>query len=371
MLFFPKKKKKVILGMSGGVDSSVSAWLLKKQGYEVVGVFMKNFDPLIFLGKENLETKKSGCHWYEDQEDARAVAEKLKINFEVWNFEKQYYQEVMGYFLQEYKNGRTPNPDVMCNRQIKFGAFFEKAMRAGADYIATGHYARVKKKGGRYILLKGKDLKKDQSYFLSAVKAQALSKTIFPLGNLTKTEVRALAQKINLPSKDKPDSQGICFVGEVDLKDFLSQHISDVPGDIIDLDTRQTIGRHDGLSWYTIGQRKGMKVGGTGIPLYVAGKNIKKNELYVVKGNYNPKLFTDNLKADNLIWINDQPRIPNKLKAKIRYRQPDQTCLLEWQEEPKVLRVKFAEPQRAVTPGQSIVFYDNDICLGSGIILNT
>jgi len=263
-----KKKGKVIVGLSGGVDSSVAAALLIKQGYRVEGVFMKNFDPNVFgeIAKEVFYDIKHGCHWEEDQEDAREVCRTLGIPFKVWNFEKEYYREVMDYFLKEYKAGQTPNPDVLCNRQIKFGVFLKKACDSGADFIATGHYARVrtkgigdraqvnnltklrgKVKGGHAQLLKGKDPNKDQSYFLYAVSQPALFKTLFPIGELTKSEVRNIAKKINLTTSHKKDSQGICFVGEVDLRKFLKQYIKDKPGKIIDLDSGEIVGEHENL----------------------------------------------------------------------------------------------------------------------------
>ncbi len=354
-------KKKVILGMSGGVDSSVAAYILQKQGFDVVGVFMKNWS-------DNFALKDGRCPWEQDQRDARQVATQLGIPLYTMNFEKEYKEKVIDYFFKEYRSGRTPNPDIMCNREIKFKIFFEKALELGADFIATGHYARVEFKHGKYLLLKGKDKNKDQSYFLYAISQRALSKTLFPIGSLTKPKVREIARELNLKTKDKKDSQGICFVGEVDLRQFLSQYIKDKPGDIIDLDSGKKVGEHDGLAWYTIGQRKGMRVGGTGLPLYVVSKDLKKNILYVVKGNYNPKLFKNNLYAFDLTWIAQVPQFPRKLKVKIRYRQADQACEVDWLENRESLLVRFQQLQRAITPGQSIVFYDGDICLGGGII---
>lgn len=367
-----EKREKVIVGMSGGVDSSVAAALLIKQGYQVEGVFMKNFDPNVFFSRGAsgiIEDAKHGCHWEEDQEDARDVCATLGIPFTVWNFEKEYYQEVMNYFLNEYKAGRTPNPDVLCNRQVKFGVFFKKACISGADFIATGHYVRLNKQKNYVELLKGVDSNKDQSYFLYSVSNEALSKTLFPIGELIKLEVREIAKKIKFKTSHKKDSQGICFIGEVNLKKFLEQYIEDKPGNIIDLDSGEVIGEHEGLAWYTIGQRRGMSVGGTGLPLYVADKDLKTNDLYVVKGNHNPRLYKNELVANDLHWINTVPKFSQTLKAKIRYRQVDQDCGVSWLEKDKSIKVKFKVPQRAITPGQSVVLYNGDICLGGGIII--
>ncbi len=356
------KKKKVIVGMSGGVDSSVAAALLLEQGYEVMGVFMKNWS-------DDFALKSGECPWEQDQADARVVAQKLGIKLYTLNFEKEYKEHVIDYFFKEYESGRTPNPDIMCNSEIKFKVFFEKALELGADYIATGHYARVQHNKDGSKLLKGIDNNKDQSYFLYAIDQQALAKTLFPIGDLEKPKVREVAEKLNLSTHDKKDSQGICFVGEVDLREFLSQYIKKSKnGDIIDEDTKEVVGQHEGLAWYTTGQRKGMKVGGTGLPLYVSSKDMSKNILYVVKGNYNPKLLHSSLEATDLHWIGERPEDEKKLTAKIRYRQTDQECVIKFVNN-NLISVQFTEPQRAITSGQSIVFYDNDICLGGGIIL--
>lgn len=353
--------KKVIVGMSGGVDSSVSAALLLEQGYEVIGVFMKNWS-------DDFALKSGECPWEQDQADARVVADKLGIPLYTLNFEKEYKDYVIDYFFKEYQSGRTPNPDIMCNSEIKFKVFFEKALELGADYIATGHYARVVHGASGSQLLKGLDDNKDQSYFLYAIEQKALAKTLFPIGEMQKSEVRAKAKKLDLATHNKKDSQGICFVGEVDLREFLSQYIKDARGgDIVDEDTGEVVGQHEGLAWYTIGQRKGMGVGGTGLPLYVSGKDMDKNILYVVKGNYNPKLLKKELNVQNLHWIDKIPQNEQKLKAKIRYRQKDQDCVIKYTSD-NAMRVVFSQEQRAITPGQSIVFYDNDVCLGGGII---
>lgn len=356
-----KKKLKVIVGMSGGVDSSVAAALLKKQGYEVIGVFMKNWS-------DNFAVLDD-CPWQQDLADAQSVAKKLSIPLEVFNFEQQYKRRVIDYFFEEYKAGRTPNPDILCNSEIKFKLFFDQAISLGADFIATGHYARTKKIKSTTQLLKGKDKNKDQSYFLYGINSKVLQKVLFPVGEYTKPEVRELALKMKLPTKDKPDSQGICFIGEVDLRLFLSQYIKAVPGDIIDAENNKIIGRHEGLAWYTIGQRRGIKVGGTGLPLYVVAKDMKKNVLYVVKGAHHPKLYQQELVAEKINWLVKKPKLPIKLQTKIRYRQSDQEAEIDYKNNKKdKLVVNFKQPQRAVTSGQSVVFYQGDVCLGGGII---
>lgn len=356
-----KKKTKVIVGMSGGVDSSVAAALLKKQGYDVIGVFMKNWS-------DNFAVLDD-CPWQKDLADAQSVAKKLSIPLEIFNFEQQYKRRVIDYFFSEYKAGRTPNPDILCNSEIKFKLFFDKAISLGADYIATGHYARTKIIKSQVRLLKGIDQNKDQSYFLYGINPIVLQKVLFPVGEFTKPEVREMAKKMKLPTKNKKDSQGICFIGEVDLRLFLSQYIKAVPGDIIDAENGKIIGRHEGLSWYTIGQRRGIKVGGTGLPLYVVAKDIRKNILYVVKGAHHPKLYQQQLVADKINWLIPKPDLPITVGAKIRYRQPDQEAMVNYYNNKKdKLVVNFNQPQRAVTAGQSVVFYQKDICLGGGII---
>ncbi|MGB0757631.1 MAG: tRNA 2-thiouridine(34) synthase MnmA [Patescibacteria group bacterium] len=352
--------KTVVVGLSGGVDSSVTALLLKEQGFNVLGVFMKNWS-------DSFALKNGECPWEQDQEDARQIAGQLGIDFQTMNFEKEYKEHVIDYFFKEYKSGRTPNPDIMCNSEIKFKVFFEKALDLGADYIATGHYARVEHTEGQSRLLKGVDNTKDQSYFLYAIDQAALQKTLFPVGEYKKSHIRDLAKKNGLMTHDKKDSQGICFVGEVDMREFLGQYIDDAPGNIVDLDTKEILGTHHGLAWYTIGQRKGMAVGGTGLPLYVAGKDMNKNELYVVKGNYNPHLFKQSLEAHDLHWISDTPEAPGTYTAKIRYRQADQACVIT-KKNADTMQINFEEKQRAVTPGQSVVVYDGDYCLGGGVI---
>jgi len=366
-----RKKRKVVVGMSGGVDSSVAAALLKKQGYEVIGVFMKNWSDSFAVLDD--------CPWQQDFKDALSVAKRLSIPLEVFNFEQQYKRRVIDYFFTEYKVGRTPNPDILCNSEIKFKLFFDQALELGADFIATGHYARTREIPNSNIqetkythyqqLLKGKDKNKDQSYFLYGINSKVLKKVLFPVGEYTKPEIRAMAQKMKLPTKDKKDSQGICFIGEVDLRLFLSQYIKSVPGDIIDAENNKIIGRHEGLAWYTIGQRRGIKVGGTGLPLYVVAKDMKKNILYVVKGAHHPKLYQQELIAEKINWLIPKPNLPLSLSAKIRYRQPDQEAKVDYKNKNKdKLVVKFKQPQRAVTSGQSVVFYQGEVCLGGGII---
>lgn len=356
------KSKKVIVGMSGGVDSSVAAFLLQQEGYEVIGVFMKNWSDEFAI--------KGECPWEQDHMDARMVADQLNIPLYTFNFETEYKERVVRYFFDEYKAGRTPNPDILCNSEIKFKIFLEKALAMGADYIATGHYARIREQNEKYQLLKGIDASKDQSYFLYAIDKNILANVLFPVGELTKKEVRAIAHTLRFVTKDKKDSQGICFIGEIDLRQFLSQYISDTPGDIVDAETGEKVGEHTGLAWYTIGQRRGMSVGGTGLPLYVSGKDMQKNILYVAKGNYNPLLFKESLQAIKLNWLCDEPSLPQKLSAKIRYRQDDQACVVSWNTEQHTgVDVSFTKPQRAITSGQSLVLYDGDMCLGGGVIV--
>ncbi len=366
-----KRTEKVVVGMSGGVDSSVAAALLKKQGYQVIGVFMKNWSDNFAVIDD--------CPWQQDLADAQAVAKKLSIPLEVFNFEQQYKRRVIDYFFSEYQAGRTPNPDILCNSEIKFKLFFDQALELGADYIATGHYARTRAIPNSKIpettnthyqqLLKGKDQNKDQSYFLYGINPKVLKKVLFPIGEYLKSEVRAMAKKMKLPTKDKKDSQGICFIGEVDLRKFLSQYIKPTAGDIIDADNQKVIGRHEGLAWYTVGQRRGIKIGGTGLPLYVVDKDMKKNILYVVKGAHHPKLYKQSLIAEKINWLIPQPKLPLNIKAKIRYRQVDQEAEIDHANNKKdKLIVDFKQPQRAVTSGQSVVFYQGEVCLGGGII---
>ncbi len=358
----PKKLKdtKVVVGMSGGVDSSVAALLLKEQGYDVIGIFMKNWDEPDEFGY---------CTASEDYEDVKRVCAQISIPYYTVNFEKEYWDRVFTYFLDEYKKGRTPNPDVICNKEIKFKAFLEHALKLGADYLATGHYARVDFSNGEYRLLRGADSNKDQTYFLNQLNQYQLSKVIFPVGNLVKDELREIARKNNLVTADKKDSTGICFIGERNFKEFLSNYLPAQPGKIMSLEG-EIKGRHDGLMYYTLGQRKGLGIGGsgTGEPWFVADKNLTKNILYVVQGENHPGLFSYGLIAADLHWISKKEK-PSTFKctAKIRYRQPDQKVTVHIEGD-NICRVIFDKPQKAVTPGQAVVFYDGLVCLGGATI---
>jgi tRNA-specific 2-thiouridylase len=341
------QKKRVVVGMSGGVDSSVAAYLLLEQGFEVIGIFMKNWQA---------DASDQYCQAANDFKDVVSVCEQLNIPYYSVNFSEEYQENVFSKFIEDSKNGLTPNPDVLCNREIKFKYFFDFARKLGADFVATGHYAQVHE--GH--LLKGKDLSKDQSYFLSGIDPSVLPYVLFPLGGLLKSEVREIAKKINLKTALKKDSTGICFIGERPFRDFLSQYIKSSKGRFIDLEGH-FLGDHEGLPFYTIGQRKGLGVGGPGEPWFVADKNIKTNEILLVQGENHPKLFFPALVASEFHWLT-KPKTLDKLTAKIRYRQDDQECLVI--EEEGYLKVYFSIPQRAITPGQYIVFYQGDHCLG-------
>ena len=355
--------KKVILGLSGGVDSAVAAILLQQQGAEVHALHMTNW-----------EDDDGYCTSAEDLQDARQVCEQLDIPLHHVNFAREYRDRVFSYFLDEYRSGRTPNPDVLCNREIKFGVFREYAARLGGEYLATGHYARNRIVDGQVQLLKAADESKDQSYFLHAIKIEALAETIFPLGELQKAEVRAIARDNALPVFDKKDSTGICFIGERPFREFLSTYLPANPGSM-QTPEGQTVGEHSGLMYYTIGQRQGLGVGGRrdsgDEPWYVAGKDLEANVLIVVQGEH-PLLFNDSLEATDASWIGEPPNeIANgqsfRCRVKIRYRQPDQACDITPAANAS-LTVSFAEPQRAVAPGQFAVFYDGDRCLGGAVI---
>ncbi|MDF1622820.1 tRNA 2-thiouridine(34) synthase MnmA [Pseudohongiella nitratireducens] len=354
---------KVIVGMSGGVDSSVAALLLQQQGYQVEGLFMKNWEE---------DDGTEYCTAKVDLADAEAVCERLGIHLHTANFAAEYWDGVFEHFLHEYQAGRTPNPDILCNREIKFKAFLEYALELGADFIATGHYARRGERNGQSCLLKGLDNNKDQSYFLSAVNHESLSRSLFPVGELDKTEVRQIATENNFVTSDKKDSTGICFIGERKFKDFLQQYLPAQPGDIETTDGER-IGHHQGLMYHTYGQRQGLGIGGhhayPEAPWYVVGKDLERNVLLVAQGNDHPALFSSQLKATQVHWINEAGiELPLRCHAKIRYRQPDQACLVEDRDGNGTLTVSFDSPQRAVTPGQTIVFYDQDICLGGAVI---
>ncbi|MGA8944310.1 MAG: tRNA 2-thiouridine(34) synthase MnmA [Thermoactinomyces sp.] len=358
------KKTRVVVGMSGGVDSSVTAWLLKEQGYDVIGLFMKNWDDTDEFGH---------CTATEDYEDVRRVCTQIGIPYYSVNFEKDYYQKVFQYFLDEYRKGRTPNPDVMCNREIKFGKFLQKARQLGADLIATGHYAQIKEEQGTKYLMRGADRNKDQTYFLYAVEKKQLAQALFPIGHMQKKEVRALAEKIGLATAKKKDSTGICFIGERNFREFLSQYLPAQPGKICTLDGK-VIGEHDGLMYYTLGQRQGLGIGGggTGEPWFVARKDLENNILYVVQGHDHEALYSNGLLATDVNWLGKGklPVQPFTCTAKFRYRQQDQAVEVIPQADGN-LRVEFQKPQRAVTPGQSFVMYDGEKCLGGGIIDHT
>ncbi|QUE85842.1 tRNA 2-thiouridine(34) synthase MnmA [Exiguobacterium alkaliphilum] len=347
----------VVVGMSGGVDSSVTAHLLKEQGYNVIGIFMKNWD----------DTDENGvCTATEDYEDVIAVANQIGIPYYAVNFEKEYWNRVFEYFLAEYRLGRTPNPDVMCNKEIKFKAFLDHALRLGADFVATGHYARVDYVDGEHRLLRGKDDNKDQTYFLNQLSQDQLARTMFPIGHMDKKDVRVIAEEAGLATAKKKDSTGICFIGERNFKEFLSEYLPSQPGEMQTLDG-VVKGRHDGLMYYTLGQRHGLGIGGDGDPWFVVGKNVKENILYVGQGFHHDALYSDALLASKLSWTGTVPATEFRATAKFRYRQQDVPVTIAPLENGEVL-VKFDEPQRAITPGQAVVFYDGDICLGGATI---
>ncbi|AMX02532.1 tRNA 2-thiouridine(34) synthase MnmA [Microbulbifer thermotolerans] len=356
------KPQRVIVGMSGGVDSSVAALLLKQQGYQVEGLFMKNWDE---------DDGTEYCTAKADLADAEAVCKRLGIKLHTANFAAEYWDQVFEHFLAEYKAGRTPNPDILCNREIKFKVFLEYAEVLGADAIATGHYARCKTENGRTCLLKGLDGNKDQSYFLHAVDEAAFAKSLFPLGELEKPEVRRIAEANGFVTHNKKDSTGICFIGERRFKDFLEQYLPAQPGDM-ETPEGQVMGQHSGLMYHTIGQRQGLGIGGVrgagDAPWYVVGKDLGRNVLIVAQGAHHPLLYATGLEASLAHWINGSaPASEFRCKAKTRYRQPDQDCTVRLRADGGLI-VVFDEPQRAITPGQSLVLYDGDICLGGAVI---
>lgn len=363
-------KHRVVVGLSGGVDSAVTAHLLKQQGHDVVGIFMKNWED---------DDDSEFCSSNIDFVDAAAVADVIGIEIEHVNFAAEYKDRVFAEFLREYQAGRTPNPDVLCNAEIKFKAFLDHAMRLGAEKIATGHYARVRQnpQNQRFELLKGLDPSKDQSYFLHRLNQAQLSKTLFPVGELHKSEVRRIAEEIGLPNAKKKDSTGICFIGERPFRDFLNRYISKEPGWILD-DRDRRLGRHQGLSFYTLGQRQGLGIGGIKEkgaqrgggehhPWFVARKELDRNVLRVVQGHDHPWLLTQQLGADNASWVAGEPPAAGTYGSKTRYRQPDSPAIIS-QAGGATFRLDFPEPQWAVTPGQSAVLYDGEVCLGGGMI---
>ncbi len=357
-------QEKVIVGMSGGVDSSVAALLLQQQGYAVEGLFMKNWEE---------DDSTEYCSAAEDVADAQAVCDKLGIKLHRVNFAADYWDRVFENFLSEYQAGRTPNPDILCNKEIKFKAFLDYAMQLGADYIATGHYARIGQQEDHYQLLKGIDTNKDQSYFLYTLGQQQLAKALFPVGELAKPKVRELAAQAGFITHDKKDSTGICFIGERKFNDFLNRFVPAQPGNI-ETDTGEVIGKHQGLMFHTIGQRKGLGIGGRQDsdeqPWYVLGKDLTRNVLIVGQGHDHPRLYSPSLYCDSVTWVADNtPKFPLHCQAKTRYRQQQQACTIKQHSE--FLEVQFDDPQWAITPGQSVVFYAEENCLGGGIITAT
>lgn len=353
--------KKVIVGISGGVDSSVAALLLKKQGYEVEGLFMRNWDSSLnndVLGNPNIN-KVNICPQEQDYNDALEVCKKLDIKLHRIDFVKEYWDYVFKYFLDELKKGRTPNPDIMCNKYIKFDYFVKEAKRLGADYIATGHYAKIE----NGYLKKSFDTNKDQTYFLSQLSKKQLENVLFPLGDIDKNEVREIAKREGLITANKKDSTGICFIGERNFKKFLENYLPAMPGDVIDIDTNEIIGKHNGLMYYTIGQRRGLDIGGNKDKMFIVGKNLDKNVLYVSFGD-NDYLYSTSCIVDNLNFNCDLK--PTKCSAKFRYRQEDIDVEVEYLNNEEIL-VKY-DKVKAVTPGQACVLYYNDICIGGGII---
>ena len=366
------RRQRIVVGLSGGVDSAVTAWLLKSMGHEVVGIFMKKWED---------DDDSEYCSSNVDFVDAAAVADVIGIEIEHVNFAAEYKDRVFAEFLREYQAGRTPNPDVLCNAEIKFKAFLDHAMRLGAEKIATGHYARVRQSSdtGLFELLKGLDTTKDQSYFLHRLTQAQLAKTLFPVGELQKTMVRRIAAEIGLPNAKKKDSTGICFIGERPFREFLNRYIAHAPGPIQD-ERGRTLGKHVGLSFYTLGQRQGLGIGGVKekgaqrgagehAPWFVARKELDKNTLRVVQGHDHPWLLSHQLAAQDVSWCAGHAPAPGAYTAKTRYRQQDAACTLEAL--PDGFALRFAEPQWAVTPGQSAVLYEGEVCLGGGVIANT
>jgi len=358
------RKPRVIVGMSGGVDSSVAAWLLKQQGFDVVGLFMKNWED---------DDTDEYCTSRADLVDAAAVADVIGIELEAVNFAAEYRERVFAHFLREYEAGRTPNPDVLCNSEIKFRAFLDHARTLGADHIATGHYARLAREDGRMVLSKALDSTKDQSYFLHRLTQEQLEPALFPLGEIAKRDVRAIAKREGIPTWAKKDSTGICFIGERPFRDFLSRYLPRTPGPIESLDGT-LLGRHHGLAYHTLGQRQGLRIGGAKgaaeLPWFVAGKDLARNALVVVQGHDHPALSRRTVGAQAMHWIAGSPPAPATLEqvgAKTRYRMPDAICRVELEVGGRC-HATFAAPQWAPTPGQYLVLYDGAVCLGGGVI---
>lgn len=354
--------KNIIVGLSGGVDSAVTAWLLKEQGFHVTGLFMKNWED---------DDDDEYCSSRQDLIDAASVAEKIGIDIQVVNFAKEYKEKVFSIFINGLKNGITPNPDILCNSEIKFNAFLEHALKLGGEKIATGHYASVKEVDGKYQLFKGDDGTKDQSYFLYRLNQAQLSKSLFPLGNLLKSDVRNIAKKNGLHNHNKKDSTGICFIGERPYAQFLAKYIKKNTGDIVDVENN-IIGQHDGINFYTIGQRQGLKIGGmkkgNGQPWFVVDKNFEYNQLVVAQGHEHPLLLKDGLDAFEMHWISgDLPKKNWVYSAKTRYRQVDAPCEIEEISNDRC-SIIFGQKQWAITPGQSVVIYESNVCLGGGFI---
>lgn len=354
---------RVIVGMSGGVDSSVAALLLKQKNYDVHGLFMKNWEE---------DDTTSYCSASKDLHDAQAVCDRLSIPLHTVNFASEYWENVFTHCLQEYQAGRTPNPDILCNREIKFKVFLDHALSLGGQAIATGHYVQTLQKEGRYQLLKGMDSNKDQSYFLYLLGQSQLEKSYFPIGHLRKSQVRELATQAKLATQTKKDSTGICFIGERPFRQFLSRFLSPRPGPIETLQGEH-LGQHEGVMFYTLGQRQGLRIGGqrggNGQPWFVIAKDLPNNRLIVAQGRDHPLLWSQQVTASHLHWISERPSpLPFSCTAKTRYRQADQTCTITKLEEEDTGHIQFIHPQWAITPGQSIVFYQGEVCLGGGII---
>ena len=353
----PEKNTPVVVGISGGVDSSIAAWQLKEWGHEVIGLFMKNWEE---------DDDASYCAAAEDLKIAQHVCRQLDVPLHTVNFSHEYWERVFKIFLQQYQAGRTPNPDVLCNREIKFREFLDHADRLGAKYIATGHYAQIDSNPTALSLLKGNDPSKDQSYFLYTLGQAELQHTLFPIGAMLKSEVRQIARSLGMPNADRKDSTGICFIGERRFTDFLSRYLPPSPGQICTLDNT-VIGEHQGLWFYTLGQRHGLDIGGPGDAWYVAAKDMARNVLRVVQGHDHPALMRNSAQAEELSWVeNDPPQFPFRCSAKTRYRQADQACTLS-SIGPGKIEITFEQPQRAITPGQALVLYDGSRLIGGGV----